>query len=36
MIRHTLYGLAATLMTFSAFASTILVMGAQGGGVGIA
>jgi hypothetical protein len=36
MIRQSLYGLAAALMTFSAFASTILVMGAQSGGVGIA
>jgi hypothetical protein len=31
MIRRSLYGLAAALMTCSAFTSTILVMGAQGG-----
>ena len=31
MIRQSFYGLAAALMTLSAFASTIWVMGAQGG-----
>lgn len=35
MIRQSLYGVAAALMTFSAFATTILVMGAQSGGAGI-